>query len=268
MNDLKLPEYEKPSGCITSSSKRMCSYTRVAIHILWLPLLLCAAVSAEPETTTESPGETRVLAPVKDFNIRYNFDAEGKVQPGLMQESSDWVEADFGRPGKVWVEDKVLFIERGNDMTGVRWRGPLVRKDYELILDAMRVEGEDFFCGLTFPVGEDPCSLILGGWGGSLVGLSSIDYADAANNMTARNITFENNRWYRVRVRVYGEKNEAWLDDKKIVDLVTTNRQIGIRWEMDVCVPLGIATWQTTGAIRNMKYWSLTEKPRDYEVEK
>ena len=37
--------------------------------------------------------------------------------------------------------------------------------DYELRLEAKRVEGGDFFCGLTFPVGKEYCTLILGGWG-------------------------------------------------------------------------------------------------------
>ena len=229
-------------------------------------LLTCTVGLAESERTPEDSGKTEALPPVKDFKIRYNFDKEGKVQPGPMKESSDWIESAFFQRGKVHVENKVLYLEKGNDMTGVTWRGPLVRMNYEISLEAMRVEGEDFFCGLTFPVNADPCTLILGGWGGSLVGLSSIDYGDAANNTTTCSITFENKRWYRVRLRVYGEKIEAWLDDKKIVDIVTTGHKIGIRWEVEVCVPLGIATWQTTGAIRNMQFKALTVKPLDYEV--
>ena len=268
MNEMSLPEWKSRARKTTPGLSQGHSRGTVAIQALLCALLACAAASAESEDTAKKPEETKTPAPVENFNIRYNFDKNGKVLPGGIEESSDWVEADFGRPGEIRVEDEVLYIEQGNDMTGVTWRGPLVRKNYEIILEAMRVEGHDFFCGLTFPVSEDPCSLILGGWGGSLVGLSSIDYADAANNMTARSITFENNQWYRVRVRVYGEKIEAWLDDKKIVDLVTTNHQIGIRWEMDVCVPFGIASWRTTGAIRNMRYWALTEKPLDYEVDK
>ena len=37
------------------------------------------------------------------------------------------------------------------------------------------------------------------------------------------------------------------------VDVETADRKIGIRWEVERSVPLGIATWRTTGAIRNFK---------------
>jgi hypothetical protein len=141
----------------------------------------------------------------------------------------------------------------GNDLTGVTWAGPLVRMNYEITLEAMRVSGSDFFCGLTFPVGDKPCSLILGGWGGAVCGLSNIDYYDAANNETTQIVSFEKGKWYRVRLRVTPDKIEAWLDDEKLVDIETTGRKIDIRSEVDLSKPLGIASWQTTAAIRNIK---------------
>ena len=51
-------------------------------------------------------------------------------------------------------------------MTGITWTNEMPRMGYEISLEAMRVEGSDFFCGLTFPVGKDYLSLIVGGWGG------------------------------------------------------------------------------------------------------
>lgn len=56
--------------------------------------------------------------------------------------------------------------------------------NYELSLEAMRVDGSDFFCGLTFPVGSNFCSFIVGGWGGGVVGLSSLNSEDASQNET------------------------------------------------------------------------------------
>jgi hypothetical protein len=47
--------------------------------------------------------------------------------------------------------------------------------NYEIKLEAKKVTGNDFFCGMTFPVGDSFCSFIVGGWGGPVVGLSSID---------------------------------------------------------------------------------------------
>ena len=164
-----------------------------------------------------------------------------------------WAITDFGGQGKVYVKDGAIYMEMGNDMTGITWKGPLIRMDYEITLEAMRISGSDFFCGLTFPVGENPCSLILGGWGGGLCGLSNIDYYDAANNETTTFTSFEDNKWYKVRLRVRPDRIEAWLDDEEIVNIEITGRKIDIRSEVDLSQPLGIATWQTGGAARNIK---------------
>jgi hypothetical protein len=172
-----------------------------------------------------------------------------------------WKVTDFGGQGDVYVKDGSIFLEMGNDMTGITWTGPVVRMNYEISLEAMRVAGSDFFCGLTFPVGDKPCSLILGGWGGEVCGLSNIDYYDAADNETTQIISFENGRWYSVRLRVTPNKIEAWLDDEELVNIETTGRKIDIRPEVDLSQPLGIATWCTTGAVRNIRLLKLPEKP-------
>ncbi len=168
-----------------------------------------------------------------------------------------WKITDFGGQGNVYVKDGSIFLEMGNDLTGVTWTGPLERMNYEITLEAMRVSGSDFFCGLTFPVDSNSCSLILGGWGGEVCGLSNIDYYDASENETTRIISFENGRWYRVRLRVTPNKIEAWLDDKELVNVVTTGRKIDIRSEVDLSQPLGIASWRTTAAIRNIRLQKL-----------
>jgi hypothetical protein len=164
-----------------------------------------------------------------------------------------WKITDFGGQGDVYVKDGSIFLERGNYITGITWTGPVVRTNYEIELDAMRVSGNDFFCGLTFPVGDSPCTLILGGWGGQLCGLSSIDGFDASENETTQFIPFENGRWYHVFLRVTPERIEAWLDNDQIVYVVITDRDIDIRIEVELSQPLGIATWITTGAVRNIK---------------
>ena len=133
------------------------------------------------------------------------------------------------------------------------WTSDIPRMNYEVELEAMRVDGSDFFCGLTFPVGKDPCSLIVGGWGGSLVGLSSLDGEDASSNETTKFMNFENGRWYKIRLVVKPNNIQAWIDDEKLVDAVTTDRKISIRFEVELSVPFGIATYSTTGALRNIR---------------
>jgi hypothetical protein len=164
-----------------------------------------------------------------------------------------WKVTDFGGQGDVHVKEGAIHLEMGSYATGITWSGPLVRMNYEITLEAMRVQGSDFFCGLTFPVGEKP-------WGGSVCGLSNIDYYDAAENETTRIIGFENGRWYRVRLRVVPTRIQAWLDGEELVDVDTTGRNIDIRVEMDLCQPLGIATWVTAGAIRDIKLKKLSEQ--------
>lgn len=170
-----------------------------------------------------------------------------------------WKVTDFGGQGDVSIKDGAIYLGAGSYATGITWTGPVVRMDYEITLDAMRVDGTDFFCALTFPVEKDPCTLVLGGWGGQLCGLSTIDFYDAANNQTTRIIPFANGRWYRVRLRVVPHRIQAWLDGDELVDVDTTGRKIGIRAEMDLSQPLGIATWITTGAVRDIRLKKLSE---------
>jgi hypothetical protein len=170
-----------------------------------------------------------------------------------------WKVTDFGGQGDVYVKDGAIYMEMGSYTTGVTWSGPVVRMDYEIMLEAMRVDGTDFFCALTFPVNEDPCTLVLGGWGGTLCGLSNIGFYDASENETTTFYSFENKTWYHVRLRVQPDRIQAWLDGEELVDVVTTGKRIDIRPEMDLCQPLGIATWVTTGAVRNIFLTKLPE---------
>ena len=163
-----------------------------------------------------------------------------------------WKVTDFAGHGEVHVKDGTLVLEMGQ-MTGITWTNDLPRMNYELSLEAMRVEGSDFFCGLTFPVAKDPCSLIVGGWGGGVVGLSSLDSQDASSNETTKYVTFKNGQWYVIRLRVTPGKIEAWIDSDKVVDVATTDKTISIRLEVEESKPLGIASWSTTAALRNLK---------------
>src|SRR4029077_5162484 len=110
----------------------------------------------------------------------------------------------------------VIVLNMGDPFTGINWTNEVPKIDYEVALDAMRVSGSDFFCGLTVPVGTNFCSLIVGGWGGSLVGISSLDHMDASENETTRTMNFEQGRWYRIRMRVVPGKIQAWIDQERV----------------------------------------------------
>lgn len=163
-----------------------------------------------------------------------------------------WKVTDFAGRGEVKVEKEQIILEMGV-MTGITWTNPVPRMNYEISVEAMRVDGGDFFCGLTFPVGNDPCSLIVGGWGGGVVGLSSLDGQDASSNETTQYINLQQGKWYLVQLRVTPGRIQAWLDGDAMCDVDTTGKKISIRSEMDESAPLGVATWSTTGALRNFK---------------
>jgi hypothetical protein len=167
---------------------------------------------------------------------------------------TSWQPTKFIGEGPVKVENGRIIMEPGNDLTGITWTGPeLPATNYELALQAMRVDGSDFFAGVTFPVGDSFCSLILGGWGGSVIGLSSINGMDASENETSQSMEFESGRWYSVRIRVTPAKIEAWLDEKPIVDLALKGNKVDTRIEVEPSRPLGIAAWRTRSALREIR---------------
>jgi hypothetical protein len=165
-----------------------------------------------------------------------------------------WKPTGFGGEGEVVVEDGAIKIGMGADLSGITWGGEVPRQDYEISLDAQRADGNDFFCGLTFPVGQDPCSFIVGGWGGGVVGLSSIDGEDAAHNATTSFKEFKTGRWYAIRVRVSPERIVCFIDDEQVVDQPLADKKLSIRDEVSPSKPLGIATYATTALVKNIRW--------------
>jgi hypothetical protein len=170
-----------------------------------------------------------------------------------------WKDAKFGGEGEVAVVGGAIVMEQGNDMTGIAYaKNDFPKMNYEVALEGKRVRGFDFFCTTTFPVGESHCSLVMGGWGGGVVGLSSIDGHDASENATSTQQDFKKDQWYRVRIRVTKNNIAAWIDDKQVVDEDIKDKKISIRAECELCKPFGFATWRTIGAVRDIKVRTLS----------
>lgn len=170
-----------------------------------------------------------------------------------------WKAADYVGGGKVHLKDGAIVMEKGQRMTGVVYGGKDFPKiDYEVAFEGKKIAGDDFFCTTTFPVGDDFCSLVVGGWGGEIVGLSSLNFQDASENESGTNMTFKKDQWYKVRIRVQKNRIQAWIDDKQLVNVDTTDKKISIRFECDPCKPFGFCTWNTVGAVRDMRVRTLT----------
>ena len=165
-----------------------------------------------------------------------------------------WITNDFAGAGEVRVEDGQVIISTGIALTGFKKKEAPYTSNYEVVVEAMKIDGDDFFCGLTFPVKGEHATLIVGGWGGSLVGFSSIDGMDASENEYTQYMRFDPKKWYTIRLRVTDSKIQAWIDNERMIDADITGRKISMRaGEIESSAPFGIATFQTTAAIRAIK---------------
>jgi len=174
-------------------------------------------------------------------------------------EATHWKSAAMPDAGKAEVRDGEAFMEAGGPMTGLsydNWQsGGLPLRDYTITCEAMRVEGADFFAAITFPVRRiDTCAtLVVGGWGGGLVGISSIDGEDASNNSTRSEQKFENGKWYRLKLEVREDEIKAWIDDRLVINTSIKARVISLRpGYIENCAPFGLATFQSTGRVRTL----------------
>lgn len=165
-----------------------------------------------------------------------------------------WKITDFSAHGEVSVTNGEIRLDAGDPLTGITFAGePPARMNYEISLDAMKLEGDDFFCALTAPVGPENCTLVIGGWGGALVGISSIDGFDASENFTTKFRKFEPNHWYHIRFRVTANKLQAWIDEEEIIDADIEGKKISMRHgQIEMSKPLGIAAFRTKAALKSI----------------
>ena len=164
-----------------------------------------------------------------------------------------WQPTRFGGEGEVAVADGRIEMAFGYSLTGITYQDVFPKLDYEFELEAIKIDGNDFFCGLTFPVEQSYCSLIVGGWGGAVVGISSIDGQDASQNDTTRYMRFEHGQWYRIRLRVTAVRLRAWIDEQLVVDQPIQGRRISTRSEVNLSQPFGICAYETRAAFRNIR---------------
>ncbi|MEX2176337.1 MAG: DUF1080 domain-containing protein [Pirellulaceae bacterium] len=215
--------------------------TRLAFFAC-LGLVSLAAMTLADEPAKPAPAD----APAANNGVTPLFD--GKSLAG-------WKVNNFAGGGEVQVEKGQIVIHKGESLTGITWKDAtkLPKDNYEITLQAMKVKGDDFFCGLTFPIRDSFASFIVGGWAGTVVGLSSIDGLDASENETTLYRKFDYDKWYKIRIRVAGGKVECWIDDEQMVDVELKDRKVSTRIESDASQPLGISTYQVTSAFKDIQ---------------
>jgi len=165
-----------------------------------------------------------------------------------------WKESPFVARGKVSVESGQIILGNGY-LTGVTWTREFPTANYEIRYQAARLQGNDFFGAVTFPMHDSFCTFINGGWGGMVVGLSSLDLMDASENDTMVLQPFTSGQWYTFRVRVTDDTIEVWIDDVQVIAVNVQGREVGLRpGEIENSKPLGFASYRTVGALRNIEY--------------
>jgi hypothetical protein len=238
---------------------------RFAVVLVALSISLgCAAERGEKPVVKSEPTTGLPKTEQKeDAKGSAKADAKPQAAEGMAlfdgKTLSGWKTTEFGAHGTPVVENGLLVLPAGDPLTGVtREKDDVPHVDYEIELEAQRVDGHDFFVGLTFPVQDSHASLILGGWSGGVCGISSINGFDASENNTTSYRRFEDGKWYKVRMRVQKDRLQAWLDDEQIVDADIEGRKISTRVEVNASKPLGLATYMTKGAYRNFRVRKLT----------
>jgi hypothetical protein len=192
--------------------------------------------------------ENGMITGFKDSSFIFN----GKTLEG-------WEITNFGPQGPVYVSGENVILGMGEGCTGITYKKKFPEINYQVTLEAKKVAGNDFFCGITFPVFRDPCTLIIGGWGGTTVGLSSINGKDASENETTTLQKFEKDRWYKISLIVKRDTIKALIDDVVVVDFAIGNKKLSIRPEVELSRPFGLTSWNTTAALRNVRVSRIEE---------
>jgi hypothetical protein len=214
--------------------------------------LVVAGCTNRPPEHVAAPATTRAAAakpdaaPPADAGVTSLFDGKSLGK---------WKSTEFGGEGEIEVANGEIVVHAGSTLSGVNWTGgelPIV--DYEIELDAKKVSGSDFFLALTFPYKKDHATFVLGGWGGGLVGLSNVNGNDAANNEYSTAKDFPRGQWFHVRLRVTDKRIQGWIGEgDPVLDVDTTDKQISTRADIDLAKPLGLSSYQTTAAYKNIK---------------
>ncbi len=239
---------------------------------LWASIIIASIsvmTSANLTADDKKSPETKPQAAVSDDAKKESAVADKDGWKPLFngKDLEGWKITNFGGEGEVFVEEGNVVISQGVDLSGVHTERDLPKINYEVQFEAQRVAGSDFFAGLTFPVKDSHCSLIIGGWGGGVCGLSSLSGMDASENETTSYRDFTKGQWYKFRLIVTDDHISAWIDDNQIVDVDTTGQRIGTRFAIDRSKPFGFATYQTTARLRNARLRPLP-KPENQPKEK
>ncbi len=109
--------------------------SRSCCVILWTWCGVAFLAAAEPAAPAKA------VKPATEWKSMF----DGKTLTG-------WKVPNFGTQGEVVVKDQAILLNFGDGITGITWDKEFPTAGYEIEVTAQRLDGNDFFCGLTFPV--------------------------------------------------------------------------------------------------------------------
>jgi len=227
-------------------------------------LEVASAVEAAPAADAGASGEVLESAPAPEPVAAASTGekaADAKEIPLFDGKTlGSWEKTQFGGEGDVFVnDDGNLELGFGAVITGVNWKGAVpATTNYEISLEAMKLDGNDFFVALTFPVNDSHATFVVGGWGGGVVGISCVDDLNASENETMNIEGFEKDVWHKIRVRVTDDKLQAWIGEDQKVDLDLEGKKISLLpGDIELSVPIGIGAYQTRAQYRDIVWRNL-----------
>jgi len=215
----------------------------------------------------EAPAHAALSAVLQPLKLGYVITDEGvrlkqgpgvdTFQPGEWDELFDgktldgWRTHREGFPGAspVSVENRSIILEPGRKRTSITWTGEFPNADYELLIDVTRVGGHRDLATTIFPVGDSFCTLAVGVSDRDIVGLELIDNRTCEVNETTAISPFRNGQRYRIRLLVKPSRVAVWIDERKVIDMVTAGHALTIRNEFQEMVPFTIYSYETKSAI-------------------
>ena len=182
---------------------------------------------------------------------------------------SGWKRANISGNGPVEaLSNGVVSCGIGKPLSGIVYTNKFPTMSYEVKMEAMRKEGSDFFVALTLPVESNACTVVIGGWGGGLCGISSVDYMDASENPHSSGVALTNNIWYTLCVRVTPGLLEVTLNDTlytaKVPFEKSSRFSLRAGSDIDKCLPFGLATYETHALWRNLTVSEVSSKVREF----
>lgn len=184
-----------------------------------------------------------------------------------------WEIIDYAGHSGITVKDKKIVIAQGEILAGIKVTDKIAKTiptvDYEVLIKARKTMGNDFFVGLTFPFLKSHATWIVGGWGGGLVGISSIDDLDASENQTTTYRDFDMSRLYTLRLQVTRERIVAYIETKgektdRCINVGVVDRTVGMRFgEIEESLPFGISTFRTASEIESIRIRKLSKTDKD-----